>query len=93
MLPHHLEHPFKVIHYFLSVLESSQWPKTGLLYGATTHFGNMAECLRSQGPDGIYGQYCLVELVYNFTWTSHPPSMAWPDESESAWDTIKTVNN
>lgn len=75
-------------------MESSEWPRVGLLFGGTTHFGHWAECLKSEGPQ-FKGQYCLVEASFNFTFeeADHTPPawVEWPRENSSAWKVIKTV--
>lgn len=77
-------------------MESSEWPRIGLFSGVTTHLGHFSECLRSQGPAGIKGQYCVAQATYDFAISTadHLASEKWadwPKENASAWEVLKTV--
>lgn len=75
-------------------MESSDWPRVGLFTGGNNHLGHFAACLKSEGP-GIRGQYCLVQMAYNFTIDETEKvtlgRINWPDESASAWKVVNMV--
>lgn len=79
----------------LLVMESSEWPRSGILSGVTTFLGNWKECLRSRGPSRLRGQYCLADVTYDYSFAAansrSPGWIEWPQENASVWNIIKTV--
>ncbi|XP_065211070.1 uncharacterized protein LOC135839121 [Planococcus citri] len=71
----------------VKMLESSEWPLVGILYGLVNHMGNYDECL-SISSYGIDGQYCLVEAMYNYPDALHSEVVENPDEKISSWEVV-----
>ena len=78
------------------MLESSQWPFTGIFSGMLDHLGNYDECLWVNSH-GVKGQYCLVQATYNYEVDKIPTrkisgSLELIDEMKSVWSILKMVS-
>ncbi|XP_065204696.1 nose resistant to fluoxetine protein 6-like [Planococcus citri] len=71
----------------IKMKESSEWPLGGILSGTVNYMGNYDECL-DISSHGVKGQYCLVEVIYNFPHVLQHEIVEKPDGMISAWEVI-----